>query len=356
MKKILCLIDSLGAGGAERQMSYLAILLKQRGHGVRLVAFTSQNKFYEDFLLENGVTPEYNERGLNKWKRIREIAKIVKSYKPDLVIAYKGGVCISSILAKALCRFKLVVSERTTTFSPTRFDRMKFFLYRFAEWIVPNSESQAKFIKKNYPDLSSKVKTIFNTIDTELFAPADKRENDLPVIITTATVYHAKNTKSLVAAAKILRDRGKACLFQWYGKRFAGDPYADEVADMIRQYDLQEIFYLQPASSRVNELYGSADIFCLPSFVEGFPNVICEAMASGLPIVCSNVCDNPNIVENDVNGFLFDPSDPVQIADKLQQAMELSISDRAEMGRRNREKIVNLCSPDKFIDNYLSLI
>ena len=76
MSKVLCLIDCLGSGGAERQMSYLAILLKERGHEVKLVPFTRTLKFYEKYLIDNGIIPEYNERGVNKFKRIIEIAKV----------------------------------------------------------------------------------------------------------------------------------------------------------------------------------------------------------------------------------------------------------------------------------------
>ena len=355
MRKILCLIDSLGAGGAERQMSYLAILLKKAGHDVKLVAFTAKNKFYENFLIENGVTPDYNVKGVNKWRRIWEIAMLVKSYSPDLVIAYKDGVCISAILAKVLGNYNLAVSERTTTYRLTRFDKAKFFLYRFAQWIVPNSSSQAIFIKKHYPNLSSKIRIIRNTLDTSLFAPG-MHSNEIPVVITTATIYKAKNTKALVRAAKILKDRGVRCIFRWYGKRFDNDTYPSEVETLISKNGLGETFQLLPAANDVNLLYKTADIFCLPSIVEGFPNVICEAMSSGLPVVCSNVCDNPYIVENDVNGYLFNPDNPTEIADKLQQMIEMSESQRLQMGAENRKKIIKLCAPDNFINSYLSLI
>lgn len=355
MSKILCLIDSLGAGGAERQMSYLAILLKQYGQDVRLIVFTEKNKFYESFLIENGISPEYNTAGVNKWRRILEIAKIVKSYKPDLVVAYKDGVCISAILAKALVNFKLVVSERTTTVTPSRFDKIKFFLYQFAEWIVPNSISQARFIQDNFPSLTSKIKVIRNTIDTDLFSP-EHAANEIPRIITTATIYKTKNTKKLVESAKLLRDRGVHCKFQWYGKRFENDTYASEVEAMIEEYGLKGMFQLSPASSEVNMIYKTADIFCLPSLMEGFPNVICEAMSAELPIVCSNVCDNPDIVEHNENGFLFNPDNPEEIADMLQKMINLPRDKRIEIGKRNRDKILKLCSPDKFVKSYLSLI
>ena len=79
-------------------------------------------------------------------------------------------------------------------------------------------------------------------------------------------------------------------------------------------------------------LYQKVDLFCLPSIIEGFPNVICEAMASGLPVICSNVCDNPFIVKSQENGFLFKPEDPTDIADNLIKAISLSEREKEIMG------------------------
>lgn len=49
--------------------------------------------------------------------------------------------------------------------------------------------------------------------------------------------------------------------------------------------------------------YRKADVFCLPSLYEGYPNVVAEAMSCGLPILCSNVCENPYIVEEGAMAF-----------------------------------------------------
>lgn len=355
-KRILLLIDSLGSGGAERQISYLAILLRKNGYDVKLVVFTSQNKFYEEFLLDNGVVPEYNLPGINKFRRIWEIAKIVRRFKPDLVVAYKGGICMSAVLSQVFASCNLAVSERHTTLKLNRYEKIKFFLYRFARHIVPNSESQAQFIRRNYPGLAGKVKVIRNTIDMDLFCCTSKSDNSVFKIVTTATLYETKNALALVEAASILKSKGVKCRFEWYGKKRAGDSYPQKVERLISERGLDDYFFVYPASKNVVDVYRSADLFCLPSLKEGFPNVICEAMACELPIACSNVCDNPYIVEEGVNGLLFDPNNPGDMADKIGRIIAMPVEERESMGRKNRKKIVELCSPQKFMDNYISLI
>lgn len=357
MSKILCLIDSLGAGGAERQLSYLAILLHKSGHDVKFVAFTQNNKFYETFLKKGGISPIYNEKGTNRWHRIWEIIKIIKLFHPDLTIAYKDGVCISAIFAKLILNFKLVVSERSTTPKLSNKEKIKLFLYRFANYIVPNSYSQAAVIKKFSPRLSHKIKVIGNTLDVNLFYPNKTYvSNTIPNIVTTARINRIKNIINFLRAIAIVKERGIKCHFDWYGKKDPGDSYPNEVDDEIQRLNINDYISFHSATNNVADVYRRADFFCLPSVIEGFPNVICEAMASGLPIVCSNICDNPYIVESGINGFLFDPEKPDDIAEKLIAMLKYTAYDKERMGKENRKKIVDICSPEKFVENYLSLI
>ena len=60
-----------------------------------------------------------------------------------------------------------------------------------------------------------------------------------------------------------------------------------------------------------------SDIFVLPSLSEGFPNVILEAMAAGLPIISSNVGGVPDIIQDEVNGLLVEPMNSKEIAEKV---------------------------------------
>lgn len=357
MSRILCLIDSLGAGGAERQLSYLAILLKEAGHDVKFVAFTSNHKFYEPFLREGGVMPLYNEPGVNRFRRIWEIAKIVHAFKPDMTVAYKDGVCMSAILAKIFGNYNLVVSERSSTPSLSKLQKIKLFLFRFADHIVPNSYTQANYLKKFSPRLESKIRVIGNTVDVDIFQPEkNRKENNVPCIVTTARVKRIKNIINYLRAIKIIKTSGVKCHFDWYGKTDTGDNYPNEVKAEIEKLEIGDFITFHPATNDVAEVYKRADIFCLPSLIEGFPNVICEAMACGLPIVCSNICDNPYIVEFGVNGLLFNPENPEDIAAKLIAMINYPNQDKMVMAQLNRNKIVEMCAPQNFINKYLALI
>lgn len=352
--KILCLIDSLGSGGAERQMSYLSSLLVDKGHKVQLVIFSHGNDFYYDFVTERGVKVCEASYGVNKFKRPFEIISFVKRFKPDYVIAYKDGVTMAACIARMFCKFKLIVSERNTTQVLSRYERLKFNLYRFADFIIPNSFSQRDFINKTYPNLSHKVHVITNALDTELFKPSvTKSANDMPVVVTTARVMEQKNTIRYLEALAILKQQGIKAHFKWIGNQ--NSAYFKTVEEKRDALGLQDYIEFIPAQKNVVPFYQMSDFFCLPSTYEGFPNVLCEAMACGLPVTCGNVCDNPNIVKDGENGYLFNPQNVNSIADNLIRILNLRDNEKHRISCNNRKKICDLCSMNEFVDKYLAL-
>ena len=109
-------------------------------------------------------------------------------------------------------------------------------------------------------------------------------------------------------------------------------------------------------TQKIHEEYVKADYFCLPSFYEGTPNVICEAMASGLPVICSNVCDNGRYVEDRVNGFLFDPHDVNSMASTIQQILKIDNNAYLTYKDNSRSKALTMLAKHVFIKNYLDIL
>ena len=72
-------------------------------------------------------------------------------------------------------------------------DKVKFWLYRLADYIVPNSHSQAQFIKNNFPKVSNKIVTITNFTDTAHFHPIEASSNEKVNILTAARIASQKN-------------------------------------------------------------------------------------------------------------------------------------------------------------------
>jgi colanic acid/amylovoran biosynthesis glycosyltransferase len=88
----------------------------------------------------------------------------------------------------------------------------------------------------------------------------------------------------------------------------------------------------------VRDCYAEADIFCLPSFAEGVPTVLMEAMACGLPIVATNICGTPELVEDGSRGLLVPPARDDALADALDRLVS-DESLRTRLGREARSHI-----------------
>jgi len=95
-------------------------------------------------------------------------------------------------------------------------------------------------------------------------------------------------------------------------------------------------------------------VFLLPSYFEGLPYTILEAMAHGLPVIATNVGAIPEVIEEGINGFLINPGD----IDDLTKKIKTLITNKAlieEIGKNNRRKIADKYSMDKQVENYKNL-
>ena len=356
MQRIICLIESLSSGGAERQMTYLASELKKANYDVEVWTYYPDD-FYLPILQKNNVPYRYIPKAQRKWQRISILRRELKKAKPDIVITYLTTACIVACIIKATGgKFKLIVSERNTTQKLTLRERIKFFCYRFADYIVPNSYTQGELINNNYPNLHNKVKVITNFIDTDRFIPQKKEKTDKHTsIIVVGRVLPQKNPLMLMQAIKILQDKGLDPRVTWFGE-YKDRQFAQICLNKINELGIEQSFIFMPPIPNIAEEYPKYDLFCLPSIFEGFPNVLCEAMSCGLLVVCSNVCDNPNIVVNGENGYLFDPMNAKDIACQIEKIALLFPKQRQQMGSNNRKRILEIFSQNAFIDKYISLI
>ena len=362
MKRILCLIDTLGiGGGAERQMAGLASFLSEKGYKVDIVKYYSNNAQYAELNDLSGpqiiqLHPKNNK--LSKLIAIKRHIKSVGGY--DWVIAYKDGPAVIGCLLKLIGgKFKLIVSERNTNQQISKKDKFKFLLYRLADYVVPNSHAQADFITQNFPKLQNKVVTITNFTDTSHFTTIKSDPKDKLTILTVGRITPQKNILKYLEALNLLKREGYAdrVHFDWYGDAQAGDDaYKVLCLNKTEELELHDLISFHPATKDIVKHYQACDIFCLPSIYEGFPNVICEAMSCGKPIVCSRVCDNPHIVQENKNGLLFDPTDTQSIYLTLKQVIETSLPTREEWSNNSRTIAESILSKESFIQKYIELI
>ena len=347
--KILLLITEMGSGGAERQLSGLASMLTGRGHETRVCWMQGEN-FYSDALSEASV-PELCLNASSRIMRMMKTAREIRRFHPDTVIAFLDGAISSALRVRKFfpwLRFRLIVSERNVTQNFTPEQNAKFRAYRRADAIVCNSFTQTENLRRRFPELAGRIATITNFVDLERFRPAEEENRnaggsteEVLKIAVVARIAAQKNVRRFTRAAALAPENLE---IDWYG---ASAGPAPEDSPRV---------HFHPAQKNIENIYRHCDALCLPSLYEGFPNVVCEAMASGLPVLCSRVCDNPRLVKDGENGLLFDPLSERSIADALARFASLDAATRAAFGRESRRRAESLLSPEVFLESWEKLL
>ena len=165
-------------------------------------------------------------------------------------------------------------------------------------------------------------------------------------VFSAALVEPRKNTLGLVEAFARLKPRGLDARLRLAGS--VGDAaYARRVAERITALGLGErVAVLGPVKSpQVREELAAASVFALVSLEENSPMGIEEAMAAGVPVVTSDRCGMPYMVRDGETGFLVDPGDPAEIAERLG---ELLANDdlRRRLGQKGRHLALERYHPD----------
>lgn len=359
MKRILLYTDVLCPGGAQRQLVELSRLLKKRDYDVSILDYWD-NTFYDDYLTKLRI-PFKHTNSKGTLAIIWALIKHILSSKPDIVIAYLPNPTIAACIAKFLLpfrKFKLIVSERNTSQENGRAEKIRFNLFRVADYVIPNSCTQYNFIISHYPFLKAKTQVITNYVDTNRFCPASKKvgkDDSVRKCIVVGRIVEQKNVLRFIEAIKLVKDSYSNFVVDWYGNPHPAE-YYEKCNNLIKEYELEEYIRFHPAVNNIEVKYQESDIFILPSIYEGFPNVLCEAMASGLPVAVSNVCDNPKIMKDGVNGVTFDPYDINSINSGLQRILSMDKASLDKMGDFSRDISLSCFSENTFVENYLEII
>ncbi len=213
---------------------------------------------------------------------------------------------------------------------------------RRAKFVVTCTGSNKQYLEEACPD-GAPVYTIYHGVDTSRFHPSADREPDVPLILSVGRFVEKKGFLFLVQACRILRDHGHQ-----FHCRIVGEP--DEQSGLVRQLIFQSaledriVIEAGVTQDELRALYRQATMFVLPCQIvdngdrDGIPNVLAEAMATGLPVVSTDISGIPELVVHRDNGLLV----PQRDVHTLAKAMEELLTDaqlRQRLGQAGRDTI-----------------
>lgn len=163
----------------------------------------------------------------------------------------------------------------------------------------------------------AKLAVVRMSVDPGIIRPPDRpRAHDGPLrVLQVGRLVAEKGSPVLVQALRLARDRGVPVEARVVGT----GPLEPELRSAIEAAGLGDVVDLTGllGQAEIRECYAWADVFCLPSFAEGLPVVLMEALAAGLPVVTTRIAGIPELVDDGVVGRVVTPGRPDEVADAL---------------------------------------
>lgn len=364
MKRLLCVINQLGSGGAERQIVTLAIGFKKRGYDVHFLLYLNRDGLEQYYIksLEKYNIGVYSLPPIARWRFPFAVRRYIRNYCPDNILAFlEGGAFLSEFASIPTKKWNVIVGERSANPQKKVLKRWRFFLHfhRFADYIVANSYANIALIKEVAPELKNqKLKVIYNAIEKSAFKVDTSHDfsSSNRTIVIAARHQYVKNLSRLIDAVEKLTPEERNLLhICWYGNQGQSDNSYNFNINKLSHSIASTCFEFYPPTHNIIDIMSKADAVGLFSTYEGFPNAVCEGMMLAKPIVASSVSDIPLIIEERKNGFLCDPTDIDSICDSLRRFLAASPDDLKKMGDTNQVKAKLLFDEEKVLDSYEKL-
>tara|TARA_R110002095_G_scaffold200627_1_gene180977 strand:+ start:135 stop:1220 length:1086 start_codon:yes stop_codon:yes gene_type:complete len=312
--KIVFVISSLEAGGAERVLAQLATYwADEKGHDVHIVIFRPKGSisFYHlppTITLHTLGDLKRNNASFSSWVKrfifsLGGLRTLVKDLNPAYVISFVSVINIVTLLATLGLKIPLMISERVDpryhniTLLGTVLRRL---LYPFATKLIV----QGEYIASYFPYLKGRLHVIPNPVSVP------------------GQLASKKEIKKLIHVGRLTPQKGQDILLKAFAKALQTCPdwhldlygqgaEKNALQLLAKDLNIQGKVSFQGVVQDIQEKISQANLFCFPSRFEGFPNALGEAMALGLPVVASDCGGNLELITQGENGLIC-PIDDVE--------------------------------------------
>ena len=184
-----------------------------------------------------------------------------------------------------------------------------------------------------------------------------RKDEKIRNVVSVSRFVEKKGLDVLIDAAKLLEDED--FIFEIYGFGDLEDDLQKQIDDLkCTNISIRGELKPDEVIGKLNE----SDLLASPCKIsengdmDGFPTVIFEAMACGLPYVTTSVSAIPEIVRDNVNGFITDPNDPEMFAEKIREISQLSSDELFEIRKNAQEDVKSISSVDKTMNKFIDTI
>ena len=332
--RVFHMANSLETGGSEHQMVEIACRQRARGQEITVGCLSRKGPLL-DVLAQAGIgVSEFNPEGrLVGLAGIRQIIRLTVFLRRHRVDVFQSHDLYSTLLgvpAAWLARVPVIISSRRDLASwwwyTRRNRRILRHIQNFSSRIIANSQAVEDFLVREDGFDRRQICVVRNGVDFKRFANASGdreklfpnlgREDRLIAVVANMNVK-SKGHSDLIAA-------GQEICQEFPGAKFLciGDGIERrELERTVEELRLRNHFLFLGRRDDVPNILACCDLFVLPSWAEGLPNSVLEAMAAGVPVVATRVGGIPEIIADGVGGLLVPAQDSRALAAAIAQLL-----------------------------------
>lgn len=339
--RVAIVLPYFGAGGGEHMVSRLAAHLDLSKVEAEVICIFGepQNNELEKKILEHGVPIKYIGKGKGfSSAAIKRLNYELSEFQPDVVHTHLSACvyCAEWVLTHnvkmlhtvhSMPAFELIMPKKVVMAA----------MYRCGKAIPVAISHEIQALTQSYYHLKTTPELVYNPVDVSRYSQLEKKKRKNFTFVNVGRLYEAKNQILLVKAfEKILEDQSDTDLF------ILGDgPLKEELETYLKEHKLTQHIFMEGNVENVEQYLAEADAFVLSSNYEGLPLVILEAMASGLPIVSTDVGGVKDVVTD--NGLLVEPHSIEKLASAMMQ-IKANAEMREDFSERSKRNVMQFDS------------
>lgn len=313
--RVLFVVGTLGQGGAERQLYYLLAALQMSG-ARPVVCSLTRGEFWEPYITRLGIPILWFGQSQSRLLRLLRLVKCVFRERPQ-VIQSQHFYCnlYAGLAARAFGEFSIGAVRSNVHSEIQDGGRMLgTWQLRMPHRLAANSSAALRTLKEMRLS-PARLHFLPNVVDTECFRPSPTIVRRTTVILGVGRLVPEKRFDSFL---HVLAEVRRCQTTPVQGVIVGAGPLRNELERLAGQLGLlpDGVEFRGPVAD-TSTLFHGADLFLLTSDYEGTPNVVLEAMASGLPVVATRVGDMPELVADQQTGRLCEPGNVSQITETV---------------------------------------
>jgi glycosyltransferase involved in cell wall biosynthesis len=371
--RLLHIITGLSIGGAEMMLYKLLSNIDREKFDIQVISLTDigpiGKKIQHLGIQVEAVGMRRGVKGLISVNSFFKLQALLRKYNPDVVQTWMYHAdLIGGLATKIAVNAPVVWNIRHSNLAPNINKKTTIWAAkacaRFSKFVPKKIICCSEASKRVHIDLGydeSKMIVIPNGFDIEKFKPdteaRKKLLNELQIpensflIGLVARFDPQKDHHTFIRAAKILSKEHPNVHYILCGE---GVTWGNkELADWIKDVNLQDRFHLLGRREDIPKIMASLDVLSSSSCGEGFPNVIGEAMACGVPCVVTDVGDSAYVVGD--TGIVVPPKNPGELAKGLKKVIDTNEIKRKQIGLMARNRIMQLFEIHRIVKKYETL-